>query len=130
MNPESTILIGDVRKKLAELPEASVQCCVTSPPYWSLRDYGTATWEGGDTACDHRESRAFVNPKNTLGPTGHLPASNAANKMHQKQYRNATRHLKVARKSETEAIRKSASQWLILVDRDAQALREAQAEEI
>jgi tetratricopeptide (TPR) repeat protein len=49
---------------------------------------------------------------------------------HQKQYRNATRHLRVARKSETEAIRKSASQWLILVDREAQAVREAQAEEI
>jgi hypothetical protein len=26
---------------------------VTSPPYWGLRDYGTATWEGGDPECDH-----------------------------------------------------------------------------
>ncbi len=34
------ILIGDVREKLRELPERSVQCCVTSPPYWGLRDYG------------------------------------------------------------------------------------------
>jgi DNA modification methylase len=25
---------------LATLPEASVHCCVTSPPYWGLRDYG------------------------------------------------------------------------------------------
>jgi len=31
---------GDVRKVLGELPDASVQCCVTSPPYWGLRDYG------------------------------------------------------------------------------------------
>ena len=31
---------GDVREKLAELPEKSVQCVVTSPPYWGLRDYG------------------------------------------------------------------------------------------
>jgi len=31
----------------------SVDCCVTSPPYWGLRDYGTATWEGGDAECDH-----------------------------------------------------------------------------
>jgi DNA modification methylase len=30
-----------------------VHCVVTSPPYWGLRDYGTATWEGGDPACDH-----------------------------------------------------------------------------
>ena len=36
----ATILLGDVRQRLKELPEASVQCCVTSPPYWGLRDYG------------------------------------------------------------------------------------------
>ena len=38
---------------LSTLPESSVQCCVTSPPYWGLRDYGTATWDGGDAKCDH-----------------------------------------------------------------------------
>jgi DNA modification methylase len=39
MPPESIILLGDVRERLAELPEASVQCCITSPPYWGLRKY-------------------------------------------------------------------------------------------
>ena len=34
------ILIGDVLTGLATLPDASVHCCVTSPPYWGLRDYG------------------------------------------------------------------------------------------
>jgi DNA modification methylase len=34
------ILQGDCLAKLAELPDKSVQCCVTSPPYWGLRDYG------------------------------------------------------------------------------------------
>lgn len=34
------ILIGDVRDRLADLPDASVHCCVTSPPYFGLRDYG------------------------------------------------------------------------------------------
>ena len=34
------ILIGDVREKLIELPDKSVHCCVTSPPYFGLRDYG------------------------------------------------------------------------------------------
>jgi DNA modification methylase len=34
------ILLGDVRETLATLPTGSVQCCVTSPPYWGLRDYG------------------------------------------------------------------------------------------
>jgi len=47
------LLTGDCRDVLATLPEASVHCCVTSPPYYGLRDYGTAQWEGGDAACDH-----------------------------------------------------------------------------
>ena len=32
---------GDCREVLAELPAESIQCVVTSPPYWGLRDYGT-----------------------------------------------------------------------------------------
>ena len=35
-----SILVGDVRAKLAELEPDSVDCVVTSPPYWGLRDYG------------------------------------------------------------------------------------------
>lgn len=30
-----------------------MQTCITSPPYFGLRDYGTAKWEGGDARCDH-----------------------------------------------------------------------------
>jgi len=47
---------GDALTLLREMDEASVQTCVTSPPYWGLRDYGTARWEGGDAECDHRAS--------------------------------------------------------------------------
>ena len=47
------IMQGDCREKLAELPDASVHCCVTSPPYYALREYGTAEWEGGDPDCQH-----------------------------------------------------------------------------
>lgn len=36
----ATILVGDVRTRLAEIPDKSVQSCITSPPYWGLRDYG------------------------------------------------------------------------------------------
>ena len=46
--------LGDVAVVLAALPAESVQCVVTSPPYWGLRDYGTATWSGGDDSCAHR----------------------------------------------------------------------------
>ena len=38
----SKILVGDALERLRELPDESVQCVVTSPPYWSLRDYGVA----------------------------------------------------------------------------------------
>ncbi len=34
------IIIGDARQRLKDLPDASVHCCVTSPPYFGLRDYG------------------------------------------------------------------------------------------
>jgi DNA modification methylase len=35
------ILQGNCLERLREMPDESVQCCVTSPPYWGLRDYGT-----------------------------------------------------------------------------------------
>jgi site-specific DNA-methyltransferase (adenine-specific) len=47
------ILVGDVRARLADIPDASVHCVVTSPPYYGLRDYQTADWSGGDAGCDH-----------------------------------------------------------------------------
>lgn len=37
-----TILNGDWIENLKTLPDCAVQCCVTSPPYWGLRDYGVA----------------------------------------------------------------------------------------
>lgn len=46
------ILIGDCREKLRELPDASVHCCVTSPPYFGLRDYGHAGQMGLEPTPD------------------------------------------------------------------------------
>lgn len=34
------VLQGDALAVLRTLPSESVHCCVTSPPYWGLRDYG------------------------------------------------------------------------------------------
>ena len=39
---DSIVLEGDVHLALSRLPSDSVQCVVTSPPYWGLRDYGIA----------------------------------------------------------------------------------------
>lgn len=38
--PTNRIIVGDALRRLAQLPDASVDCVITSPPYYSLRDYG------------------------------------------------------------------------------------------
>jgi DNA modification methylase len=53
--PSGTLHQGEVLDILRTLPDESVNCCVTSPPYWGLRDYGTAEWVGGSAECDHIE---------------------------------------------------------------------------
>jgi DNA modification methylase len=48
--------VGDVLDGLAALPDRSVQVVVTSPPYWSLRQYegvSSGIW-GGRQACEHQ----------------------------------------------------------------------------
>jgi len=46
-------LVGEAEAVLKKLPSGIYDTCVTSPPYWNLRDYGTATWVGGSADCDH-----------------------------------------------------------------------------
>jgi site-specific DNA-methyltransferase (cytosine-N4-specific) len=48
------IFHGDCREVLAGLPEESVHCIVTSPPYWGLRSYKTEPliWSGVE-GCEH-----------------------------------------------------------------------------
>ena len=48
------LYLGDAREVLQAMPDASVDCVVTSPPFWSLRDYGTGAWTGGDPGCTHQ----------------------------------------------------------------------------
>ncbi len=60
-------MIGDVLDALATLPDESVHCVITSPPYWGLRDYGTAVWQDGDPNCDHRLRQDPQIENSTLG---------------------------------------------------------------
>jgi DNA modification methylase len=39
---------GDWIERLREMPDESVQCCVTSPPYFGLRNYGVDGQIGGE----------------------------------------------------------------------------------
>lgn len=41
------LYLGDVLEVLSEMPAESVQSCITSPPYWALRDYGTGDAQVG-----------------------------------------------------------------------------------
>lgn len=57
-DPDTTIYCGNARDVLASLPSESVQVCVTSPPYYGLRNYGTGRWTGGlDPECNHEAAR-------------------------------------------------------------------------
>ncbi len=53
------------------MPSESVHTCVTSPPYYGTRDYGTGTWTGGQEGCEHNVQR-WEGPKQTQGAqSGH-----------------------------------------------------------
>jgi len=50
----NTVVCGDNRVVMASFPDAVFQTCITSPPYWGLRDYGVepVVWDG-DPDCQH-----------------------------------------------------------------------------
>lgn len=55
------ILQGDVMDRLADIPDDSVHCCVTSPPYWGLRDYGVDGQLGMEpTLAEHIDAMVRV----------------------------------------------------------------------
>ena len=60
----------DALEVLRGMPAESVQCCITSPPYYGLRDYGTAAWEGGDPTCDHLKPGTKTGMASTLRNDG------------------------------------------------------------
>ena len=53
----SAVVTGNTAEVLRYMPEASVQTCITSPPYWSLRDYGIT----GQIGLEHKVSDYISN---------------------------------------------------------------------
>jgi site-specific DNA-methyltransferase (cytosine-N4-specific) len=49
---DSAVLVGDARKLLASIPDATFQTTITSPPYWSLRDYGIEGQIGAEDSIE------------------------------------------------------------------------------
>lgn len=60
------IIVGNCMDTIKSIPDESVNCIVTSPPYYGLRDYGTGKWIGGDQNCPHRRMSKY-SAKTTTG---------------------------------------------------------------
>jgi len=90
------IIQGDIREVARGLPDQSVNCIVTSPAYFGLRDYGTAKWVGGDEQCEHIQEKRIhpilLESKSSLGiPSDggkrRLTENNGGNVARDKQYK-------------------------------------------
>lgn len=82
--PGVEVYIGDAKEtvlKLAEKYGGKVNMVCTSPPYFNLRDYGTAAWDGGDPACDHGIKRQHGSAKVVaVAQSGHVSAADKLNR--------------------------------------------------
>ena len=52
LEKENIVICGDALNETKKLPDASVDCVITSPPYWQLRDYGFAEQWGLEPTYD------------------------------------------------------------------------------
>jgi DNA modification methylase len=74
-SPFVKVLTGDVQKLLPELEDDSIDCVVTSPPYWGLRDYGVDGQIGMEPTPEEYISKltgVFHEIKRILRPKGTL----------------------------------------------------------
>lgn len=70
-----SILTGDVRERLAGIPDDSIDCVVTSPPYWGLRDYGVEGQLGMEPSLGEHIAvmvGVFEEVRRVLKPSGTL----------------------------------------------------------
>jgi DNA modification methylase len=72
-NGQIALHAGDASEVMAQLPESSVDCVVTSPPYWGLRDYRAVGQIGAESGVDQYVARlasAFDELVPVLAPRG------------------------------------------------------------
>lgn len=69
------IYVDDALARLRQLPDSSVNCVITSPPYWGLRDYGIAGQLGLEATPEKHIAaliKVFREVKRVLKPDGTL----------------------------------------------------------
>ena len=74
-----TVWVGDCLDKLRSMKDESVDCCITSPPYYGLRNYGgEGRWWGGDIDCDHEKGVIYTHQRrsNDKGSAGRKQTTN------------------------------------------------------
>jgi len=67
------IICGDARELIKTMPDSSIDCLVTSPPYWGLRDYGVENQLGLEKTFEEyidNLNGIFAEVKRVLKPTG------------------------------------------------------------
>jgi site-specific DNA-methyltransferase (adenine-specific)/site-specific DNA-methyltransferase (cytosine-N4-specific) len=72
---EGRVVVGDALTTLRDQPARSFRCCVTSPPYWGLRDYGTSCQIGAELQVEHYVEnlvKVFREVRRTLTDDGTL----------------------------------------------------------
>lgn len=55
------IICGEAGTVLKDFPAESINCCITSPPFWALRDYGIppSIWDG-NKECKHKWGKSII----------------------------------------------------------------------
>jgi len=73
--PINAIIQGDALEVVRQFPDSCVDCVITSPPYWALRDYGVAGQIGLETTPEQYVERirsVFAEVRRVLKATGTL----------------------------------------------------------
>ena len=71
----ASVLVGDCVTRMREIPDSAIRCCVTSPPYYGLRDYGADGQIGVEKTPEEYVARlvdVFREVRRVLAPDGTL----------------------------------------------------------
>lgn len=72
---DSLVICGDAKSNLKKFPDSYFQSCITSPPYWGVRDYGISAQIGAESDLNEYIDNLlsiFREVKRTLSDTGTL----------------------------------------------------------